>query len=137
MLAVNAEGSVAACSFCFSLFGVHTSAMMRWVRKHDSHTRHHPIDTLLAVHGAVVVSDDMTAFITRIRDLHSRAPAAAEAAAAAARKSLDFPILLSFVITAVMAFLFQSIVMRSSNAMSVAAAVLYSAAPAMLVYPHR
>ncbi len=111
--------------------------MMRWEHGHDSHIRHHPIDTLLAAHGAVVASDEMTVFITRMQDLHSRAPAAADAAAAAARKSLDFPILLSFVITTAMAFLFQSIVMRSSNAMSAAAAVLYSAAPAVLVYPHR
>lgn len=99
--------------------------------------RHHPIDTLLAAHGAAVVSDDTAFLITRMRDLYSRAPAAADAAAAAARKSLDFPVSLSFVIMTVTAFLFQSMIMRSSNAMSVAAAVLYSAAPATLIYPHR
>jgi hypothetical protein len=99
--------------------------------------RHRPIDTLLAACGTTVASEDMTPFISRMRELNFSAPGAADAAAAAARKSLDFPILLSFVITILMAFLFQSIIMRSSNVMSIAAAVVYSAAPARLIYPHR
>ena len=99
--------------------------------------RHRPIDTLLAACGTIVVSEDMTPFISRMKDLNSSAPAAADAAAAAARKSLDIPILLSFAITPLMAYLFQSIIMRSSNMMSAAAAVAYSAAPATLIYPHR
>ena len=106
---------------------------------HGIHTpfSHRPIDTLLAACGTMGVSEDMTPFISRMRDLSSSAPAAATAAAAAARKSLDFPILLSFIITTLMAFLFQSMMMRNSNSMSVAAAVVYAAAPATLIYPHR
>jgi hypothetical protein len=105
----------------------------------DVHTlfSHRPIDTLLAACGTMVVSEDMAPFISRMRDLSSSAPAAATSAAAAARKSLDFPILLSFIITTLMAFLFQSIMMRRSCSMSVAAAVVYAAAPATLIYPHR
>jgi hypothetical protein len=100
-------------------------------------SRHRPIDTLLAACGTTVVSEDLTPFISRMKDLNSSAPAAADAAAAGARKSLDIPILSAFAITTLMAFLFQSIMMRSSNAMSAAAAVAYSAAPATLIYPHR
>jgi hypothetical protein len=98
---------------------------------------HRPIDTLLAACGTTVGSEDMTPFISRMRDLSSSAPAAATAAAAASRKSLDFPILMSFIITTLIAFLFQSIMMRRSYSMSVAAAVVYAAAPATLIYPHR
>ena len=100
-------------------------------------SRHRPIDTLLAACGTIVVGEDMTPFISRMEDLNASAPAAADAAAAGARKSLDIPILLSFAITTLVAFLFQSIIMRSSTAISAAAAVAYAAAPATLIYPHR
>lgn len=131
MIAENRAGSELANSFCFDDLACVLHSMIHIF------PRHRPIDTLLAACATIVVAEDSALLISRMRDLDSRAAAAADAAAAAARKSLDVPILLSFVITTVMAYLFQSIIMRSSGLTAAAAAVVYSAAPAALIYPHR
>ena len=96
-----------------------------------------PLDVLITSHGSMILNAATSSFIARMRDLHQRAPDAAAAAAAAERKSIDFPVLAAFVLTATLAVLFQSVMMLRSNSAAVAAAIVFAAAPASLVYPHR